>query len=106
VGGAAVAIDTPGLNVLEDRRDLAVLWTSASAPTCGPRYRDCPAQACGGLGQAARLHPAQDRDPERQRSGLPFLRRPGLYSGRYSPLRLRRLPPVAHEAMLLWYLDL
>ena len=32
VGGAAVACDTPGLNVLEGRTDLAVLWDIRVAP--------------------------------------------------------------------------
>lgn len=32
VGGAVVAFDTPGLDVLEGRRDLAVLWDIRVAP--------------------------------------------------------------------------
>ncbi len=32
VGGAAVAYDTPGLNLLEGRKDLAVLWDIRVAP--------------------------------------------------------------------------
>ena len=32
VGGAAVAFDTPGLTMLEGRRDLAVLWDIRVAP--------------------------------------------------------------------------
>jgi GNAT superfamily N-acetyltransferase len=34
VGGAAVACDTPGLTMLEGRRDLAVLWDIRVAPQC------------------------------------------------------------------------
>ena len=32
VGGAAVAHDTPGLTMLEDRRDIAVLWDIRVSP--------------------------------------------------------------------------
>jgi hypothetical protein len=32
VGGAAVAFDTPGLTMLEGRRDLAVLWDIRVSP--------------------------------------------------------------------------
>ena len=74
VGGATVAFDTPGLTMLEGRRDLAVLWDIRVAP-------DARRQGVGsalfqkgrGLGSAPRLSAAQDRNPEYQRARLPTL---------------------------------
>ena len=43
VGGAVVASNTAGVAMLEDRRDLAVLWDIRVSPKCtGPRRRVRP----------------------------------------------------------------
>ena len=91
VGGAAIALHSAGVNMLEDRQDLAVLWDIRVRP----EFRG---QGVGGqlFRQAASWAksqpPAEDRNPKRECACLPLLRPSGLHSGRYQPLRLCRLP--------------
>ena len=89
VGGTVIATRTPGLHMLGGRDDVAVLWD----------IRVSPRERGGGIGSALfraaedwawrpRLPVAQDRDSERQRSGLPLLPEDGLHPGRHRPVRL------------------
>jgi len=107
VGGAAVAIDTPGLNVLEDRRDLAVLWD----------IRVCADVRGRGIGAALLRHAAgwagqqgcTQLKIETQNVNVPacrFYAGQGCTLGAIHRYGYAACPPVAHEAMLLWYLDL
>jgi len=107
VGGAAVAIDTPGLNVLEDRHDLAVLWD----------IRVCPDVRGRGIGTALLRHAAgwarqqgcAQLKIETQNVNVPacrFYAGQGCTLGAIHRYGYAACPPVAHEAMLLWYLDL
>jgi len=107
VGGAAVAIDTPGLNVLEDRHDLAVLWD----------IRVCSDQRGRGIGTALLRHAAgwarqlgcTQLKIETQNVNVPacrFYASQGCTLGAIHRHGYAACPPVAHEAMLLWYLDL
>lgn len=107
VGGAAVAIDTPGLNLLEDRHDLAVLWD----------IRVCADVRGRGIGAALLRHAAgwakqqgcTQLKIETQNVNVPacrFYARQGCTLGAIHRYGYAACPPVAHEAMLLWYLGL
>jgi GNAT superfamily N-acetyltransferase len=107
VGGAAVAIDTPGLNMLEERRDLAVLWD----------IRVCTDVRGRGIGSALLRHSADwarqqgctQLKIETQNVNVPachFYASQGCVLGAIHRYGYAACPPVAHEAMLLWYLDL
>jgi GNAT superfamily N-acetyltransferase len=103
-GGAVVAFSTPGVHMLEDRVDLAVLWDIRVAP---PFRR-------GGVGAAlfraveswARSSGCRDLKVETQNINLPACR---FYASQGCELRVvnpdayRDLP---HELQLLWYKDL
>ena len=107
VGGAAVAIDTPGLHMLEDRHDLAVLWD----------IRVCTDVRGLGIGTSLLRHSANwarqqgctQLKIETQNVNLPacrFYASKGCTLGAIHRYGYAACPPVAHEAMLLWYLDL
>ena len=104
VGGAVVAFDTPGVDMLEGRRDLAVLWD----------LRVAPAARGHGVGRAlfeAAVAWATVRDCrwlkiETQNVNVPacrFYARQGCILGAIHRLAYPTLPD---EAQLLWYLDL
>ncbi len=106
VGGAAVAFHTAGVDMLEGRPDLAVLWD----------IRVDPARRGQGIGKLlfhravewSRRRGCTRMKIETQNVNVPacrFYRAMGCTLGSihrhgYSD------PRVAHEAMLLWYLDL
>ena len=107
VGGAAVAVDTPDLNMLESRRDLAVLWDIRIRPDMRGR----------GIGRALLRHAADwarqrghtQLKIETQNVNVPacrFYASQGCTLGAIHRYGYAACPPVAHEAMLLWYLDL
>ena len=104
VGGAVVAFDTPGVDMLEGRRDLAVLWDLRVAPTVRGH----------GVGRAlfaAATAWAADRDcrwlkVETQNVNVPacrFYARQGCALG---AIHRFAYPGLPDEAQLLWYLDL
>jgi len=107
VGGAAVAIDAPGLNMLEDRHDLAVLWDIRVRADVRGR----------GIGTALLRHAAEwakqqgctQLKIETQNVNVPacrFYASRGCTLGAIQRYGYAACPSVAHEAMLLWYLDL
>ncbi len=106
VGGATVAFDTPGLDALEGRSDLAELWDLRVAPDHRGK----------GVGEAlfrraaawARERGCREMKIETQNINVRACR---FYAAR--GCRLGAIvqgaytdPAIAHEAMLLWYLDL
>lgn len=104
VGGAAVAFDTPGLTMLEGRRDLAVLWDLRVAPEAR------------GQGVGAALFPAAEAwatargcrqmKVETQNVNVPacrFYARQGCVLGAIHRFAYPELP---HEVQLLWHRDL
>ena len=107
VGGATVAFDTPGVNMLEGRQDLAVLWDLR----VHPEHRRC------GVGTKLFQHAA---DWARQRgcqqlkietqnvnvAACRFYAKQGCVLGAIDRHAYAGCPAVAHEAMLLWRLDL
>ncbi len=107
LGGATVVFDTPEVHMLEGRRDLAVLWD----------IRVRPDHRGKGIGTALFQHAAAW---SRQRGctqlkietqninvrACRFYRQQGCELGAIHRYAYAGCPPVAHEAMLLWYLDL
>lgn len=107
VGGAAVVIDTLGINMLETRKDLAVLWD----------IRVHPNQRRNGVGSRlfeyaidwARQKGCKQLKIETQNVNVPacrFYARQGCELGAIHRYAYSGSPEVSHEAMLLWYLKL
>lgn len=88
VGGAVVALGTPGVDAPEGRRDLAVLRDLRVAPAHRGRGIGRVLFAAAAAWARARLPPPDRRDAERQRPRLPLLRPPGVHAGRDRPVRL------------------
>ncbi len=108
-GAAAVALHPKGagVNMLEDRQDLAVLWDIRVRP----EYRG------QGIGKRLFRHSAdwarsqgcRQLKIETQNVNVPachFYARQGCVLGGINRFGYAGCPSVAHEAMLLWYLDL
>ena len=104
VGGATVAFDTPGLTMLEGRRDLSVLWDIRVAPNARGK----------GIGSAlferveawARARSCRQLKVETQNINLPAC---GFYARHGCELRAvhhAAYPELPEEIQLLWYKDL
>lgn len=104
VGGATVAFDTPGLTMLEGRRDLAALWDIRVAPEFRRQ----------GVGSAlfervevwSKLHGCRQLKIETQNTNVPACR---FYERQGCQLRaIHRgvYPDLPEEIQLLWYKDL
>jgi GNAT superfamily N-acetyltransferase len=108
VGGAAVAVDSPVYPLDRfQRKDLAVLWDIR----VHPGHRGC------GIGSLlfdhaadwARRHGFGQLGLETSNVNVPacrFYARKGCELGAIHRYGYAGVPQVAHEAMLLWYLDL
>jgi GNAT superfamily N-acetyltransferase len=104
VGGATVAFDTPGLTMLEGRRDLSVLWDIRVAPNARGK----------GIGSAlfeqveawARARSCRQLKVETQNINVPAC---GFYARHGCELRAvhhAAYPELPEEIQLLWYKDL
>jgi inorganic pyrophosphatase/GNAT superfamily N-acetyltransferase len=100
VGGAVVAVDTPGLNLLHGRTDLALLWDIR----VGPEYRK------GGIGSAlfravegwARARGCRELKVETQNVNVPacrFYQRQGCH---LTAVYRDAYPLLSNEIQLLW----
>ncbi|MCY4435759.1 MAG: GNAT family N-acetyltransferase [Chloroflexi bacterium] len=104
LGGAVVAWNTPGVNMLEDREDLAVLWDVRVHPRrrregIGKRLFDHAAAW-------ARAKGCRQLKVETQNINVPackFYAKQGCYLGAVQP---GAYPEYPNEVRLLWYLDL
>lgn len=107
VGAAAVAMDSPGVHMLERRPDLGVLWD----------IRVHPDEWGHGVGAALFRHAAdwarkkgcRQFKVETQNVNVRACRfyvRQGCVLGAINRYGYAGCPEVAHEVMLLWYLDL
>ena len=107
VGGATVAIDTPDVDMLEGRTDLAVLWdlrVHADSRRCGIGSR-----LFGHAADWARGRGCRQLKIETQNVNVPacrFYARQGCELRAIDRCAYADCPPVAHEAMLIWQLDL
>lgn len=107
VGGAAIAFDTSGVNMLEGRKDMAVLWDIR----VHPQFR------CQGIGTHifqeaatwARKRGCKLMKIETQNVNIAackFYARMGCELGGINRYGYAGIPHVAHESMLLWYYHL
>lgn len=108
VGGAAVAVGS-GVYPLDrfQRPDLAVLWDIRVQPEA--RGRGIGGQLFRAAADWARGHGFGQLGLETQSVNVPacrFYARQGCELGAIHRFGYAGVPEVAHEAMLLWYLDL
>jgi len=107
VGAATVAYNTNGVNMLEERDDLAVLWD----------IRVRPDRRGNGIGKAlfirarewSALRGCRQMKIETQNINLAachFYRKMGCELGTINRFAYCQDPNIAHEIMLNWYLDL
>jgi GNAT superfamily N-acetyltransferase len=107
IAGAAVALNTPGVNMLEGRKDLAVLWD----------IRVHPDRRGQGIGRSifllaaewARKQGCKQLKIETQNVNVPackFYVKMGCELGMIHKYGYAAIPENAHEAMLFWYYPL
>ena len=107
LGGAALAMDTPGVAMLENRRDLAVLWDIRVHPDA--RGRGIGSRLFQHAADRARQLGYRQLKVETQNVNVAacyFYAAQGCTLGAIHRYAYAAFPNVAHEAMLLWYLDL
>ena len=104
VGGAAVAVDTPGLTMLEGRRDLAVLWDIRVSPDA--RRQGVGSTLFENVEAWALLHGCRQLKIETQNTNVPacrFYERQGCH---LRAIHRAVYPEFPEEVQLLWYKDL
>ena len=104
VGGATVAFDTPGVDMLEGRRDLAVLWDLRVDPRA--RGRDVGSALFRAVERWARARACQTLKIETQNTNLPACR---FYARQGCSLRKTKrsaYPELPDEVQMLWYKSL
>lgn len=107
VGAATIAIDTPGVRMLEGRTDLAVLWDIRVQPKA--RGRGVGAALFERAFDWSRRQGCTTMKIETQNVNLPacrFYARMGCELGAIHRYAYAGIPEVADEVMLLWYLKL
>jgi GNAT superfamily N-acetyltransferase len=103
VGGSAVAFDTPGLTMLEGRRDLAVLWDLRVSPDA--RRQGVGSALFQSVERWAQLHGCRQLKIETQNINVRACR---FYERQGCELRAihrAAYPEFPHEIQLLWYKD-
>ena len=101
IGGAVVAFDTPGVEMLEGRRDLAVLWDLRVAPDA--RLQGAGAALFGAVEAWAADRECRRLKIETQNVNVPacrFYARQGCVLG---AIHRFAYPDLPDEAQLLWY---
>jgi GNAT superfamily N-acetyltransferase len=104
-GAAAVAFNTKGVFMLEERHDLAVLWDIRSHPA----YRGVGIPLFKYAADWSRKHGCRQMKVETQNVNVPacrFYQRMGCQLGEIRRFGYAAVSSVAHEVMLNWYLDL
>ncbi len=104
LGGAVVAWNTPGVNMLEERDDLAVLWDLRVHPD--HRRRGVGQRLFESAAAWARAKGCRQLKVETQNTNVPactFYAKQGCYLGAVYP---GAYPEYPDEVQLLWYLDL
>jgi GNAT superfamily N-acetyltransferase len=107
VCAATVAYDTPGVHMLGGRRDIAVLWDIRVAPE--RRRTGIGARIFSHAAGWARGRGARQLKIETQNVNVPacrFYLSRGCMLGGIDAFAYGADPCVAHEVMLVWYLDL
>jgi GNAT superfamily N-acetyltransferase len=104
-GGAAVAFDTSGVNMLEGRRDLAVLWDLRVPPS----FRGAGIALFHYAAEWSKKRGCRQMKVETQNNNVPacrFYQRMGCRLGEIRRFGYAAVPSVANEVMMCWYLDL
>jgi len=107
VGGAIVAFNTPSVHMLAGRKDLAVLWDIRVHPDF--RRRDIGTQLFRYAANWSRKRGCKQLKIETQNVNVPacqFYAKQGCQLGEINRYGYVGHPHVAHEIMLIWYLDL
>jgi GNAT superfamily N-acetyltransferase len=107
VAGAAVAWRTPGVHMLANRDDMAVLWDIRVHPDW--RHQGVGERIFWHAADWARAQGARLLKIETQNVNVRacrFYRKQGCRLGEIDCYGYAGHPHVAHEAMLIWYLDL
>jgi GNAT superfamily N-acetyltransferase len=107
VGGATLAFDTPGIHMLAGRTDLTVLWDIRVQPYA--RGHGIGTALINQAADWARARGCRQLKIETQNVNEPacrFYAARGCTLGEINRYAYASEPPVAHEVMLVWYLDL
>jgi GNAT superfamily N-acetyltransferase len=104
VGGAAVAFDTPGLTMLDGRRDLAVLWDIRVPPDA--RRQGVGSALFASVEAWALLHGCRQLEIETQDTNVPACRFYERHGCRLRAIHRAAYPELPEEVQLLWYKDL
>jgi GNAT superfamily N-acetyltransferase len=107
VAGAAVAWRTPGVHMLASRDDMAVLWDIRVRPDL--RHQGLGRQVFWHAASWARQQGARLLKVETQNINVRacrFYHQQGCRLGEINLYGYAGVPAVAHEVMLVWYLDL
>jgi GNAT superfamily N-acetyltransferase len=107
VGGAAVAFDTPKINLLKNRKDLAVLWDIRVHPD--KRHNGIGSRLLARVADLAQSKGCKLLKIETQNVNVPgcrFYAKQGCELGAIHRYAYSASPAVSHETMLLWYLKL
>ena len=101
VGGAVLAFDTPGIDLLEGRRDLALLWDLRVSPDA--RRQGVGSTLFAAAEQWARAQGCTELKVETQNTNVPACR---FYAAQGCDLRAVKCAAYAtlpQEIQLLWY---
>jgi len=104
VGGATVAFDTPGLTMLEDRRDLAVLWDIRVSPDA--RREGVGSALFEKVEAWAQLHGCRQLKVETQNINVRACRFYERQGCQLREIHRAAYPDLPEEIQLLWYKDL
>jgi ribosomal protein S18 acetylase RimI-like enzyme len=104
VGAAVVAFDTPGLTMLEGRRDLAVLWDIRVAPDA--RRQGVGSALFQKVEAWAQLHGCRQVKIETQNTNVGACRFYERQGCRLQAIHRAAYPELPEEIQLLWYKDL
>jgi ribosomal protein S18 acetylase RimI-like enzyme len=106
VGGAVVAWDTPGVDMLAGRRDIAVLWDIRVAPE--RRGQGLGGQLFRHAAAWSKMRGCRWMKIETQNTNVAACRFYAAQGARLGDIRrfaYSEDPPVAHEIQLNWYFD-
>lgn len=107
IGGGALVTNSPGIDMLRRRQDLAVLWDLRVRPEF--RGQGTGTELFRRAAQLAREKGCTQLSAETQNVNMPackFYRKQGCRLGEINRFQYISNFPVAHEVMLVWYLDL
>jgi GNAT superfamily N-acetyltransferase len=104
VGGAVVAFDTPGVNMLEGRNDLAVLWDIRVAPEA--RGSGVGSALFAAVEGWARERGCRELKIETQNINVGACRFYERQGCRLGAVNRHAYPELPDEVQMLWYKDL